>query len=60
MIKLAVLVDKNITELTMEGEGSKQELFACIGLLEDLKHKILASTQDDGSSIMFTASKKRQ
>jgi hypothetical protein len=60
MIKLAVIINNGNTELTMEGEGNKSELMQCIGVLEDLKYKILTSTQEDGSSMVFSIKKEKK
>jgi hypothetical protein len=54
MIRLMLFIKDGKVDLTMEGEGSKTELLACIGIMEDLKHKILSSTQDDGEAIVFS------
>jgi len=60
MIRLALEIEGGKIELTMEGAGSKAELLSCIGVLEDLKFKILSSTQDDDSGIIFSFKQEKK
>lgn len=54
MMKLRIEIDEEKTEAVMEGACSnKAELYAAIGLMEDMKFKLLSATQDDGSTKAF-------
>jgi len=57
MIKLIISIEDGKQHLSMEGGGSKSELLLVLGMLEDLKFKILNGTQDDGAEMVFAKGK---
>ena len=61
MMKLLIEISGNSAKAEMEGvANNKQELYALIGMLEDMKFKILSQTQDDGSTKSFFAIDKKK
>lgn len=53
VIKLVLGVNGTKSELEVQGNGSKAEIYFMMGILEDLKYKLLSATQDDGTQLFF-------
>lgn len=61
MMKCTVEIDKgNVVKAELEGNGPHEEILMTVGLLEDMKSRLLSSMQSLDESTFVMAKKKRK
>lgn len=59
MIKAEIEINDDTTDVVVDGNGNKKEMYVFLGLLEEIKFKMISFLQQNDSSLAFFAEDRK-